>query len=183
MSDNNISPLIYVADNLINKPRHNYTLKSPWEKLLVLFLHFCFMGFEEHQLIQCLAPFLWLSLLESDVPTQNDNHCNVPQGSFTYDPVICRLSETSSTESNKTKCTVQEAAQQHLCPSDLYGFRQENNKRIYIHPHPQGITYRVTLTKLRQNLRKKREVRYKNRRQETFQKCQIKYRRIVVVCM
>jgi hypothetical protein len=86
-------------------------------------------------------------------------------------------------ESNKTKCTVQEVAEQHLCPSDLYGFRQENNKRIYIHPHPQAIIYRVTLTKLRQNLREKKDVRYKNRKQETFQKCQIKYRRIVVVCM
>jgi hypothetical protein len=98
MSDNNTSLLIHVVDKLINNPRHNYTLISLRGKLL--FLHLCFVGCEEHQLIQCLAPFLWLSLLESDVPTQNDNHSNAPQDSFTYDPVICRVSETSSTESN-----------------------------------------------------------------------------------
>ena len=137
---------MHVVDKLINNTRQNYTLKSLWGKLL--FFHLCFVGFEEHQMIQCLAPFLWLSFLESDLPTQNDNHCNVPQANVTYDPVTCRLSETSSMESNETKCNVhvQEAAEQHLCPSDLYGFRQENNKRIYIHPHPQGITYRVTLS-------------------------------------
>jgi hypothetical protein len=62
-------------------------------------------------------------------------------------------------ESNKTKCTVQEAAERHLCRSDLYGFRQENNMRIYVHPHPQGSTYRVTVTKLRQKFEKQKEIR------------------------
>jgi hypothetical protein len=65
--------------------------------------------------------------------------------------------ETSSIESNKRTCTVQEAAERHLCLCDLYGFRQENNAGIYIHPHPQSSTYRVTLTKLRQILRNKKK--------------------------
>lgn len=132
--NNSTFSVMYVEEELTNEPRFNNLLTSLWEKLI--FFRHCFAGLEEHRLIQCLALSLWLGLLVFDAPTQNDNHCNVPQASFTYDPVICRLSETSSMESNKTKCTVQEAAERHLCRSDLYGFRQENNTRIYIHPHP-----------------------------------------------
>jgi len=59
---------------------------------------------------------------------------------------------------------MQEDAERHRCPSDLDGCRQENNKRIYIHSHPQGIIYRVSITKLRQNLRKKEDIKIEGKK-------------------
>lgn len=55
MSDNNTSLLMHMVDKFMNKPRHNYTLKSLCEKLH--FLHLCFVSFGEHQLIQCWRRF------------------------------------------------------------------------------------------------------------------------------